>query len=72
MLTTRMAEGIDLTAFERQFGASLEARCPRTLAMLRKNGAAAVDGGRFFLTERGFEVHSYIVEELVNEWESGR
>ncbi|MDO4357669.1 MAG: radical SAM family heme chaperone HemW [Clostridia bacterium] len=71
MLTTRMAEGIDLAAFERAFGVPLAKRCPRTLAMLARNGAATLDGGRFRLTERGFEVHSYIVEELVNEWESG-
>lgn len=69
MLTTRMAKGIDLAAFAVQFGARLEERCVRTIAMLRKNGAAEIVDGRFFLTERGFEVHSYAMEQLIEEWE---
>lgn len=70
MLTTRMAQGIDLEAFAAQFGDRLEARCAKTIAMLCKNGAAEVTDGRFCLTERGFEVHSFVMEQLVEEWES--
>lgn len=69
MLTTRMAKGVDLEAFAAQFGDRLETRCARTIAMLRKNGAAEIADGRFFLTERGFEVHSFAMEQLVEEWE---
>ena len=69
MLTTRMAKGIDLQAFAAQFGGRLEERCAKTIGMLVKNGAAQIADGRFFLTERGFEVHSYAMEQLVEEWE---
>ena len=69
MLTTRMAKGIDLEAFAAQFGDRLEERCARTISMLCKNGAAQIADGRFFLTERGLEVHSYAMEQLVEEWE---
>lgn len=69
MLTTRMARGIDLEDFATQFGDRLEKRCARTIAMLRKNGAAEIADGRFYLTERGLEVHSYAMEQLIEEWE---
>lgn len=69
MLTTRMAKGIDLEAFAEQFGSLLEVRCAGTIGMLVRNGAAKIQNGRFFLTPRGFEVHSYAVEQLVEEWE---
>lgn len=69
MLTTRMAKGINLEAFAAQFGDRLEARCKKTIGMLVKNGAAEIADGRFFLTERGLEVHSYAMEQLVEEWE---
>lgn len=69
MLTTRMAKGIDLEAFAAQFGDRLEERCAKTIGMLRNNGAADIADGRFFLTERGLEVHSYAMEQLVEEWE---
>lgn len=69
MLTTRMAKGIDLDAFERAFGDRLEVRCAKTIGMLQANGAAEIVDGRFFLTERGLEVHSFAMEQLVEEWE---
>ena len=69
MLTTRMARGIDLDAFAARFGDRLEERCAKTIGMLVKNGAAEINDGRFFLTERGLEVHSYAMEQLVEEWE---
>lgn len=69
MLTTRMARGIDLDAFAAEFGCRLEDRCADTIAMLHKNGAAEIADGRFFLTERGLEVHSYAMEQLIEEWE---
>lgn len=69
MLTTRMAKGICLDDFAAQFGDRLEKRCAKTINMLCRNGAAKVEDGRFFLTERGFEVHSFAMEQLVEEWE---
>lgn len=69
MLTTRMAKGIGLDAFASEFGDRLEVRCAKTIGMLCRNGAAEIRDGRFFLTERGLEVHSYAMEQLVGEWE---
>lgn len=65
MLRLRLAEGIDLADFMSRTGQAFIERYPAVPALLR-HGLMAEEGGRIFLTDRGFFVSNAILSELLD------
>ena len=67
MLETRTVAGIGLEEFRARYGVDFTARFARGARVLEENGLARREGGRFFLTDRGMDVQSAAVVELLTE-----
>ncbi len=70
MLATRMARGIDICKFERDFGANAAMALVDEAKTLQKNGLTLVDSNSVSLTDRGFDVHNAIVLRLITQIEA--
>jgi len=64
MLFTRMVEGLDLTAFQKEFGVDFFTAYPRANYFVQQ-GLARVQSGRFCLTLRGMEVQNSVLMEFL-------
>ena len=69
MLTTRTARGLDLAAWQEQFGAPFEAGRPAAIQRLQKGGFIEIRDGFLRLTLRGMEVQDAVVLELLEAGE---
>ena len=67
MLATRMAEGLNLAAWARAFGAPFPQGREAALARLQGAGLIELGDGFLRLTARGMEVQDAVVLELVGE-----
>ena len=65
LLSTRTVRGLDLAAWEREFGAPFERGRERVLRRLDEAGYVRMDGGFLSLTPRGLEVQNAVVLELL-------
>ena len=65
MLNTRATRGIDLAAWERQFGRPFAQKDDKTLERLAGAGYIEISDGRLTLTGRGLEVQNAVVLELL-------
>ena len=66
MLATRLAEGLDLTAWKRDFGEDFAAGRERAIGQLTRAGFVKTEGGRLRLTLRGMEVQDAVVLALLD------
>ena len=66
MLSTRTARGLDLAAWEADFGRPFAAGREAALVRLEKGGFIEIQGGFLRLTLRGMEVQDAVVLELLN------
>ena len=69
MLRTRLARGIDLTRFERTFGAENLNRLINEGKRLEQGGFTELSSAALALTERGMEVHDAVVLRLLEALE---
>lgn len=65
MLGLRLAGGLDLAAYKKLFGRDFEAFFARPIDILKKAGLAEVSGGRFYATDKGFDLQNTLVLELI-------
>ena len=65
LLGTRMCEGISLSSFRSEFGRDFPAGREAAVQKLVEGGLAVLDRDAFFLTERGLELQSAAVLELL-------
>ncbi|MBE5774803.1 MAG: radical SAM family heme chaperone HemW [Clostridiales bacterium] len=66
MLATRTAEGLDLAAWQRDFGCDFVSENTRTLRQLADAGLIRMEGNRLSLTTRGMEVQNAVVLALMD------
>ena len=69
MLATRTVRGLDLAAWERDFGVPFVRGREASLARLEKAGLVKCGGGCLRLTTRGMEVQDAVVLELMGDTE---
>ncbi len=65
MLRLRLAEGIDINEYERLFGRDFKAVFAIAAKRLQDAGLAELSGGRFYATDRGFDLQNSVVLELL-------
>ncbi len=65
MLGLRLAQGLDLTEYRNLFGRDFEVFFARPVSILKKAGMAEVSGGRFYATDKGFDLQNSLVLELL-------
>lgn len=66
MLMTRMTAGIDLSAYQREYGEDLLAARRESVDRLKGFDLIKIEGGRLRLTERGLDLHNGVVVELLS------
>lgn len=67
MLSTRMCRGLDLAAWQRNFGEDFAAKRAKKLAQLEKMGLVRIADGFMQLTRTGLELQNAVVVELMDE-----
>lgn len=67
MLSTRMCRGLDLDAWQRDFGEDFAAKHARKLAQLRQMELVQIRDHQIRLTQKGLELQNAIVVELMDE-----
>ena len=65
MLALRLGEGIDLSEYREAFRKDFREGREATISRLEGIGLVKDDGGRIFLTEKGFYVSNSIITELI-------
>ena len=65
MLRLRLSEGIDLEEYQRRFGVDLIQAHEKAISDFASLGLLKTEGGRLFLTERGFRVSNSILASLL-------
>ena len=69
-LGLRMNRGVKRTDFTDTFGCSIEAVYGDVLKRLREEALLVLDGGRFYLTERGQDLSNYALAQFLLEDET--
>ena len=65
MLSLRLKWGIDLKLYRRRFGIDFMEGREDKISFYVKAGLACVEGGRFFLTERGFYISNNLMADIL-------
>jgi oxygen-independent coproporphyrinogen-3 oxidase len=65
MLSLRLEDGIEIKEYERLFGRDFNSFFAVAVKRLKDAGLAEVSGGRFYATDRGFDLQNSVVLELL-------
>lgn len=65
ILPLRTTDGIDIEEYKNKFGIDL--KTSRVFRQILENGLAMLADGRLFLTDRGFDIYSYICSDFMAE-----
>lgn len=65
MLSLRLEEGFEIKEYEKRFGRDFAALFARPVETLKKAGLAEASGGRFCVTDKGFDLQNSVVLELM-------
>jgi oxygen-independent coproporphyrinogen-3 oxidase len=66
MLRLRLAEGLCIKEYETLFGREFQTLFAGAVARLKRAGLARISGGRFCLTDKGFDLQNTVVLELLS------